>query len=65
MNHFWTAASSACLGRARWEEELGSRKDPSSRCLPCRRARGPRPLTLLSLSFLICTMGIVPLMGSV
>ena len=31
MNHFWTAASSACRGRARWEEELGSRKDPSSK----------------------------------
>lgn len=35
MNHSWTAASSACLGWGRgsagWEEELGSRKDPSSK----------------------------------
>ena len=64
MNHFWMAASSACRvgrGRARWE----SQGPEFRRCLHCGRARGPRPLTLRSLGFLICTMGIVPLMGSV
>lgn len=47
-------------GRA-WE----SQGPEFRRCLHCRQARGPGPLTLLSLSFLIRTMGIVPLMGSV